>query len=420
MRRIIITLFVLMYGSTLKAQTPSLLLLDMDDRAQTSHAMLLTEAKASFNSNIFDLGFLRKFYVGGNISDQQIDKMSSKLRDMNHSGFYARAGIQAFSFSDSVFGIANLGLMARFSTEYDGQLSFSRDLFDVVFKGNANFLNRDAALGPMFMQFLTFQKIGLGVFDKRNYSGVSLSLVNGEKYGKLQIDESTLYTSALGDSLHLTYLGELWRSDTSRSGFGVLSGAGLSIDANINLPMANNKGFISLAISNIGFISWTDGFERMEFDSSVAWTGFEIADVFDLSTDTIGFDQIEDTIEYEVTKAARTTGLPSRVDLRILRRIGERDFYEAGLMLQPNRSSLPLVHLSYTAALCEHHFLTLRAMYGGYGPFRLGWEYQAMIRSMWYLRAGTDDFPGIFSSHSKGASAYIGVAKYFGKNKNQE
>jgi hypothetical protein len=412
----------LLLGScaSLRAQTPAVLLLKADSTQSANRLLMILDGNTSFNSMAIDRVFFWKFYHGGNITDQHIDNISGRLKDVNNSGNNTGASMMAYSFMEDIMGSKTLGLMASLSTHNESQLSFSRDLFDVVFKGNEMFRGKNADLGPLFMQNQAFQKVGLGIFDKRNYSGVTLSVVNGQSYQNLQVDQSQLYTTANGDSLYLTYEGEYLRSDTSRTGFGVMSGIGASLDANINLPLPNNNGYITLSFSNLGFITWMDGFERMKFDSSVTWIGEEVDNVFDLDTDTLSFDEISDTIKYSVSREQVTTGMPIKVDLRLLRNVGKSDYCEAGLMLQPNRSSIPLVYAGYTAGIGRTHHITLRAMYGGYGSFRMGWEYQVYINQTWYLRAGMNDWPGVFSRHAQGASAFVTVAKFFGRGPGEE
>ena len=398
------------------AQVPSLLLLQADSVPE-DRLLMTMGARLEFGSTVFDNAFLGKFVLGGNISDQSIDNISSRLSDVNHAGFNALAGLAVYSFEDSVFGVSNLGLSAGFSTMYDGQLSISRDAFDLIFKGNEMFRGGEAELSPTYFQNLAFQKFGLGVFDKNDYSGIMISLVNGQQLQRFELDESRLFTSAMGDSLHLSYTGEFAGSDTSRTGFGVLTGVGVALDANINLPMPDNRGFISLSFENMGFISWLNGFETYRFDSSATWTGINANGIFDFNTDTLGFDQLRDTIHTVRTVESRTTGLPSRVKLNFLRRTGERDYYEAGVILQPNRSSIPLLHAGYTAGLGKSHFITLRALFGGYQYFRMGWQYQALVRNSWYVSVGMDNWPGVFSGHAQGMSGSFSVAKYFGKSR---
>ncbi|MDZ4822595.1 MAG: hypothetical protein SH856_03980 [Flavobacteriales bacterium] len=391
------------------SQTPSLWLLDPDTGWQASSIMIRMDASVMLQSRHLDLAFLDKLAFGGNISATHIDNISQRLDFRNGAGASAVGGLSIYSFADSLFGKSHIGMHFKASSNYDAQLLFTHNAFDLIFQGNEMFRGRTAAVGSFF-QTQAFQKFGVGMFDKRTMSEVTLSYVNGQSFDRLLINDGEFYTSPLGDTLSLLYQGEYWRSDTSQAGFAVGDGQGAALDFSVNL------GMITLGVRNAGFIQWNPNFERFQFDSSTVWTGFEVDDLFELTTDTLGLPQLEDTIEYTVKRGNFITGLPAAYNVRVLGKIGRRNFGEFGMEIQPNLVALPMVYGAFTVVPSPHHYFTFRIATGGYGGFRIGWDYQFKTNRNFYMRIGTENFPGILSKHSRGASGFVTIIQHFGNS----
>lgn len=372
--------------------------------------MLRMDANAMLQSRHIDLSFIDKLAFGGNISRSHINRISSRLDFRNGAGAAAAGGFSVYNFSDSLFGKAHIGMHFKASTNYDAQLLFTHNAFDLMFRGNEMFRGRTATVGS-FYQLQVFQKFGVGFFDKETLSEFTISYVNGQSLERLIINEGEFYTSPLGDSLRLKYEGEYWRSDTSQAGFAGGDGQGAAIDFSVNI------GMISLSVRNLGFVQWNPNFERYSFDSSAVWTGFETNDLFQLTTDTIGLPQIEDTIKYTLKRGKHVTGLPAAYNVRVLGKMGRQAFGEFGLEIQPNLVALPMVYGGLTLIPKPHHAFTFRIATGGYGGFRFGWDYQFKTKKNFYLRLATENFPGIISKHSRGASAFVTVIQHFGSRK---
>lgn len=397
------------------AQTPSILLFTPDSSYRQSSSMVQIHGLGLFGSNAVDNRFVGKSVFGGHIDDEHLNMLYDKMKAQNRAGFMASGGIDLYNFTDTLFANPDWGLRAGFSTNYHGYLSFNRDLFKAVYRGNKSFANQSVQLGPLVGGFQAWQKFGAGIFNKKTWSSVTLSLVAGQQYQSLIVNNSELYTSMLGDSLSLSYTGDYLRSDSLRKGFANGSGLGLALDFNYNLPLADNKGVISISLQDVGFIGWNKRSQRFSYDSLTTWTGVEVNNLFQLDTDSLNLPNLRDTLNFQKETKGFTTALPASIQVRYSRYINEKNLYEVGMALWANRASVPAIYAGASHFFGPHFMLSERINYGGYGKFGIGIEAQWMPRGTWLIRAGSNNVEGFISKETFGMSGYFTLAKFFGR-----
>jgi hypothetical protein len=406
-----ITISVLfLLGTTVcYAQTPSLFLLSPDTSFKSSYLIAQVETEGSFGSNSIPLGFTEKLAFGGHLGKGQIQAVEDRMSSMNRAGGYANGGFSVWSFSDTLLGRSDIGLRVHASTHVAGSLHFSRDFFSTVFRGNAVFEGDTAHLGPMSGSFQGYRKFGVGLFRKRDLSSVSLSLVTGQAYQELNLRDADLITSSYGDSLSLSYTGDYWQSNPDNSGGSAGQGLGVCLDLDYNVALDGGKGFISVAIRDLGMVRWHSGRSTV-FDSLSTWQGLQIDDLILLNPDSILAPSFEDSIHYEQRVESRWKALPASVHLRLTRKLSERHMYDLGLSIFSGRAAVPFVHAGFSHFIGQRFMISERLTYGGFGRVGVGLELQWMPKSQWLIQLRSQHAPGWIFDDAYSRDLRIGVA----------
>lgn len=408
-------ILLLCMSNSVLAQTQTILLHTKDSSYQKSSSMIILSGNGLWGSNALDNNFMQKSIYGGLLETSHLEKIIDKMKSQNRAGFLANSSIQLYNFSDTLLKKPEWGLRAEFSSNYHGFLSFNRDLFKTIYKGNKTFEGQTVQLGPVIGGYQSWQKFGVGLFNKSNWSSITVSLVAGQQYQSLISNSAKLFTSKGGDSLSLVYAGEYLRSDTLKKGFANGSGLGVALDFNYNLPLAENNGIISISLRDIGFIAWNKNSQQFRYDSTSYWTGIDVSQVFQFGTDSLNSINLKDSLHFEKKTKNFATALPASAHVRYSNNINERNLYEAGILIWPNRAAVPLIYAGASQFLRPDLLLSERMSFGGYGKLGVGVEMQWMPKSSWFVQIGTNNIEGFISKNTSALSGYFSLAKFFGR-----
>lgn len=414
-RFVLVVLIILsdILNNHVSAQTPSALLMLGDTTRYNSTAMLMLEGNGVIGSNVLDIQFFDKSIFGGHLADEHLDRLSGNLKSLNRAGFGATAGLSYFNFTDTLFGNANRGLKVGVHSNYHASLSYGRDVFKLIYRGNNSFRGDSVELGPLSGNYQSWQKFSIGVFNKKTLSSVSLSLVAGDNYQSLILDDANLFTSMQGDSLALGYRGEYLSSDTIKSGWANGSGLGLAVDIDYNLPLADGKGVISVALRDFGFVAWNKQTRHMQFDSTTTWTGLQVNDLFDLDTDSLDLPNLTDSIHRTVKRKSFVAALPMSIHLRYAHYFSKKGYYDFALSIWPNRAALPMLSAGVNYIFTDKLVASARGSFGGYGTWGAGAELQYLPNSNWLIRMGTGNLVGFVSEKANSRDVYFSLCKFF-------
>jgi hypothetical protein len=417
MRRIQISVLcaglMLLGLSQAKAQLPSLMLLSKDTALRSSNAWVMASGSAHVGSNALDMEFLRKLTLGGRITDEHIDRLAGDMHRESRAGYAAFGELTLMNFRDTLFVNPAIGLKATVGSYYHGYAGFSSNMFSAVFQGNQRTAGSSVELGPAFMMQQSWQKFGLGIFDKRTLSAISLSLVEGQSYRSLVMNNAALYTSALGDTVSIAPDGEYMRSDTSRSGWANGSGVGLALDLDYNLALPDDQGFVNISIRDLGVVFLNEDSERYAVSREFTWTGFDANPWLINHEDSLVAPSPKDSLLTSREQTTFTAALPMTFQLRYVKQFGKGHFYEAGWNLWPNRVAKPQVFVGVTHRFRDDLLITARAFAGGYSRWGMGAEVQWMPKGTWLLRAGSNHLVGLIADKAHGAEAFVSIGKSF-------
>lgn len=405
---LVLGLFIL-NSNALRAQTPSLWLLNPDTSWRASYVMMGMDASADWGSNVLDRNFMSKMVIGGHLNSAENKSLRGQMTQVNRLGAESSVGLSFYNFSDSLFRMPNLGLRVGVSMETSANVGFDRDFFALSFIGNTDFLGDTVDLGPLYADYQVFEKFGLGVFNKRNLSFIQLSAVNGQDMQSMRVDRMKMFTASDATSISLDYAGEYWQADTTKSGFGQTKGFGFALDGDLNMPLEDNRGVVSLSVRNLGYIQWNNETVHEYADTNMVWSGVNVDDVISLSENGFDMPRLKDTLAVVSDRASYVKSLPTSIQFRMIRKLNRGNSYEAGLRFMPNRVSIPFLYAGFNHFVAPGLMLTERLTYGGYGNLNVGLEAQWMIDNRVYLRAGTNQSMGFLFDTARGMNAFVGI-----------
>jgi hypothetical protein len=407
MRKYLSLLILFLMASSLRAQVPSVWLLD-STFVNHDGTMVNLEANGAWGSNGLNNEWLSEMVLGGHFNTIQKDRLLKQLDDRNRIGGDAHGAVTFWSFADSVFGNGNWGYQAGISSHYNISASFDKDLYRLMYYGNNPFRNDSLDFSNTSVMAQSYQKIGFGIFNKQTFSSIRLSVVSGQQIQELSLDRANWFTSFNGTSTSLDYAGDYFVGDTSKTGFGAGRGFGLCLDTEFNIPMKDGKGFISFAIHDIGYIRWNNAL-HYQFDSTFVWDGLAVDDVLNLEQSSLGVPKWQDTLGIQAKKVSEWRAMPTSVKFRMLRKINSKHAYEGGIHLRPNTSALPFVFLGLNHFVGKGLMISERVSFGDYGRFALGGEVQWKFSNRAFIRLGTNHAFGLISKLARGMSAYGGL-----------
>lgn len=352
-----------------------------------------------------------RMYFGGFIDNDLKNQIGDNLQDINRLGGTANLNLSYWSFQDSLFKSDKAGIMLKIEQRADAHLNFTDDLFNLTFRGNKGFIDEPADLSRLYSGTYVYQKYGVGIFDKRTFSSVHLSLVNGQSFFETSIAEASLETDPDLDSISLQYLGTLSYSDSSRRSLNQSNGIGFAFDMNANILLKDNSGLIRVSLNNLGLIRWNENTQHWSADTSLVYTGVDIQDVLDDSLNNFNVPTLSDTLAFDRSKGRRNTALPGSASVTLLKKIKEKNFLEVGIKVRANRTYIPKLMLGYQYMLNENTLLGTRASYGGYGGLRIGANFERTYKGF-YLKLATEDLPGLFLRDLHGKNLYFSLGKF--------
>lgn len=395
------------------AQAPGkLTLLSREDTTVSKRFLVQTRVDGHFLSNAINNGFLQKIFLGGYISEEMKSSVYDDLEQKNLSFATAGLDLEFFNLADTLFKERDWGLKLNLGLRFDAQAEFTSDLFRLSFSGNRDFRGRTAEFDESSAQYLVYQKLGVGLFHKKTFSGVSLSFVNGQELLRSEIDDASLFTSMSGDSLVLDYQGQTWSSDSTKRGFASGNGVGAALDLHWNLPMTDGKGFVLLSLEDFGFIQWSDRTRKFSADTSYTFNGIDLEAILDNDLPFQIVD-LQDSLGIVETTSAHTTWLPARLNLGLLRTLNSNWYYEVAIRARVSDLIFPELSVGAMYMIENKLLAGARISYSVYGTLATELNLEWMPGKKWLIHAKSSNLSGVVSEDIRTFGGQIGLSKFF-------
>jgi len=413
MRKLLCLFFVVFW--VLPARSQNSWVMGDSSRFNDYYGLLQVEAGGAYRSNAVNNQLTLKLVRGGMLDPQNISDIEENLNEMNRAGGDLFGNVTFFALTDSVFARPDLGWMLQVGHRQNSWSNFSRDAFRLAFQGNSKFRGAHADLSGTTFKSIAYQKFGLGLFDKKTFSSFRLNFINGQQFSEASIKDADLYTSLLGDSLHLRYQGSWVQSDTSLTGFGKGNGVGVSADLSWNIPLNDDNGVLNISIEDLGLIFWGKNTLHREADTTFSYIGFDLQEVLDNGND-YSFPVLEDTLGYQSYKRRTEQWLPTTVNVSLKRRNNRNDFFEMGMAVRVQEAFIPELYGGYYYFTNNSTLLSANFRYGGYGNLRIGASLEKWLNNEWFIGIRTDDVPGFILNNMKGRSLYLQFSRMIKTN----
>lgn len=357
--------------------------------------------------------FLNKFIFPDFIDNDLKNKTSEKLHARNKFGGVAAGNINLLfevnNDTSKFFNILGIG----FGNQLDGNLGFTKGLFDVTFYGNAPFAGQTIDLNKTSFNRLSYSylefSLGKSVIsnDIHTSAWADLGLVIGHNFTDFEIGKGSLFTEENGDYLEVN-LSETSLSMTDTLSTSLVQGYGAKIDLHFSIQTKNSK--LLVAAENIGGIFWNNT-TSANLDTNFVFDGIEIDNIFQLS-DSVWSEigTIDSFIDTEKGNSLRA--LPVSFSAYYKKEFDKLQFdvfakhrlysnFFPYLRLGANLN-LPMVKPGITIA------------YGGYGSFQTGLNADLELKENIKIQLGTNNILGaIIPMNSTSIDGYLGIRYNF-------
>jgi uncharacterized protein DUF5723 len=369
------------------------------------------------NSNALSSSFLRKLVYGGFIDESLKDKSRKNLRSDNLAGLRNAASI---SFHHKINDSS--GYRGEWFVEAKNSLlssiTFSDDLFNLVFYGNATFEGENASLANTRIRQLTMNQVQGGWYgrfynqqDRFFGLGIKAGLVMGSQMGDFDLD-GNLFTAPEGRYIELLAKGSGRFSDTSNFSVFALNGIGAS--ASLQFQYGNDVSVFNFEALDLGFVSWNEQSLHVTMDTTVKYDGREIGDIG--GGGKIDLDSLIKYTGADVSQQKTGKMLYPRFRFSYSHRFeNARWVLGVGVEYQLGTLALPLGYAKMVYRIDEIQMaIEGNVSYGGYGGFNMGAGIQKRFADRINVLAGTNSLISLFApSTYPGFSFYVGLGVEF-------
>ena len=390
MKKILIVFVFALASAMSFAQTSYLWLTRSDTTGKAFRGILDIQGNAAAGSTFLTKELVKPFVVGGTVTSEARNSAIDGMTDLGVFGGNANVRARYYGGRDSLFGSEMLDLYIQVGKGYFGSGRISKEAFDLIANGNVNYQGTRVPLTSIQGEAQGFQSIGFGIYDKRTFSSIGISMVNGLTYQQFSLfPPSSFYTSPNADTLQLDYSGEYVHSANPRPNG---NGIGFSIDGEYNFVrdrgIDKKEVWNSLGVRNLGWVI--------------------------LNGDSLlnGASGFADTLVTTSQNVSFWRPLRGSFYVRSVYRWNEKLRLTAGLEMYAAPLK-PLATVGFMYMPKSNVIASMNVSNGGYGNWKLGMGVQWLIANQFYLGVQTSNLPGYFFKNTREMQASIQLSYLF-------
>ena len=397
-----IGLLCLLSGITFSQQ-----FLPIQHDSTSTYNELILSGNVELSSTSIQNQLLGKLVYGGEITSNQINSSFNKHLSMNRLGVDLNSEIEFRNLKSTLFKNSRWGYVIKGGYYSIGGVSYSKDIFGLIFNGNQNYLGSTVNLSGSYFAFSTFQKIGFGIIDKKSKSTISLNYINASDFQSSLIQKGTMDLNPDGTLVEFDVKGN-YRS-TQGANFYKGIGAGLDIDYRFMISSngVRNSTFQFIA-KNIGFVNYSGGLKTYQIDSTILFEGFKLNQLY--GNQSVFNDSVSyiDSLHIQQSVEKKVLFLPGFLQFG---KIINEDYsskwnYFFGIRLYPTLAYTPMLYLGGQWKPNAKLEIGSQASVGGFSRFRMG-LYSNFKISNWSIGIGSQDVIGMISNKGYGQSLLI-------------
>lgn len=263
------------------------------------HVTINFNSFGHFGSSVMDLHTSNLFYQGGFFNDNLKQESLNRLRDVNVFGGEYGFRMEYNNSLNHLFD--SIGFYATLETGVSAGISFSEDLFRVVFQGNSSFVEDTAGLGPMEIANYQFNKIGFGL-NKNDRIKLGIGLLTFDQWQKATLNTGNLALDQNLDSITLSMDGRFRNS----ANVNTPAGFGVGIDFEVVFPLGGKQDTVDnsklvAGIRNLGLFVSNKSMATYDLDTTYSYSGFNISSISEFQSSILGTNQIQDSLTPKAT-----------------------------------------------------------------------------------------------------------------------
>lgn len=412
-KKSLLILFGFAWAFILNAQFSSPLTLCNDNKGQSIGAFYDFE----MGSNTLTNSFLYSIYQNLHIDTTQKKEVTSRLLHENRIGFDSRQGF----FYQIKQDTSKPGIIFSIQNRKHFDMQFPKDLLNLALFGNGPFEDKTLYLTETRFNFISYQKIGAGVLrnigkTKGRY-GIMVSYTKGQNYLNGRIKKGELYTAPQGNHIYIVSDISLTTSDTANTKFKNINGNGVAIDLFTQAPYTTlgNQGFVTVQISDIGFIHWNKKSTTYTNDSTYQFEGYTVDNIFQLADSSFHTINTDSIININVHKNHPKTSnsLPAVLNANTLTNYGKFQFIK-GFKYMFNSSYKGYYYLQGNYKPNSTLNLSARIAFGGWEKFSGGAGMNLSFKNNLNIQLNFLNLEGIvMSRRHSGFSVFSSITKTF-------
>lgn len=311
--------------------------------------------------------------------------------DLSFGAEYRNANIKVFK--------KHLGLLVRAKSSTYASFFYPKDVYGILLYGNQLYENDTARMGNTGFRQISFQKIGVGIFDKKTKTNASVNLYNITSLSDLYLPFADLYTAQKGDSLVLDLAGQY--SSTNNPGFG--AGLGLGVDFEYRIPVQWIKGqtaFFSANVQDLG-VMYVPNRTAYFADTVLRINGFTLQEL--RSAQEVDRDQILDSLGVKKTSISTAQLLPTLFQFSKLIDDNNTNRFQSffGVRMYTSMHYKPMFFFGQQWRINANMHWAVQTHYGGFSKWRFGSYFRARLNQA-DLALGTEDLVGLLMQQGFG------------------
>ncbi|MFN5418463.1 MAG: hypothetical protein ACK5B9_15500 [Flavobacteriia bacterium] len=352
------------------------------------------------------LKFANTLLKGGELTDDFTSKTLAKQNDINRIGREFSNELYFADYQFTPFKQNKYGLFAEIGYQSLTSGIYSQDLFEMVFKGNQNFIGDSAHFSGTGFKHYDFQNIGLGLIDKKTKSFLTLNFINLQNYAAGITTKGSYFMSP--DSTEVDLDLNAQSLNTYGANFNKGMGIALNLTLNFEVPWRNEKTAIfQFKIKNFGAVK-VNKLNSYSVDTNIALSGFKFEDfLLNNSTDLSSISWL-DTLNVRTDTISEMIVLPAMIQFG---KVLDKNFTGKtqsffGIKLYPSMHYVPKLYLGFDYKATDDFHVGATAAYGGFGVFRAGVYANYQTKKIDF-GIGTEDVLGFISKNAFGQMIHL-------------
>jgi len=364
---------------------------------------------ADYSSSAVTSAFAANFLEGNYINDNLKQQVVSNLQTDNRLGFSLNYGILGVLYNDTIGKKHVFNFFVALRQRDYVNASFTPDVFNVAFYGNASYAGESAKLSPFNLNSISYQQLEVGSvctnIGGKAKLGIGLSFLAGQQLQNINMSTGYLYTDPLGQYIQLNSDTKYNASD-STPGHTYLNGYGASLDIYFNMPykIASKNGTLTVSVNDLGFIKWNSHALSYNKDTTYNYNGININSINILQNAAIN-NLSKDSLQNKYFPLARQsfyTSIPTTVSLNLNTDLGKMNL-ELGAWYIFNANCPPYFYVQGDKSFSHGWFTDLQLGYGGYCTYNASIGIMKQVKNT-EIKLGLNHLPGIILPNELGGA----------------